>query len=148
MWASWVEKSQTIFKGLGVDAFQEFLSSSFIADIPYEIWDSKAFDNLNNCAIDIIIQMEDCPKFWTSFNPSNNVKVLNKEETSLTPTPLNHQLFWRGSLKMRDPQNLSNFGQLEHAELSYGFDQLDLLTIQIREENFPFISTRVNFIHI
>jgi hypothetical protein len=49
---------------------------------------------------------------------------------------------------MRDPHNPSNFGHLEHAELSYGFDQLDLLTSQIREENFPFIATRVTFVHL
>ncbi|EFX84857.1 hypothetical protein DAPPUDRAFT_99209 [Daphnia pulex] len=131
-----------MFKGLGVDAFREFLSSSFIADIPCEVWDDKVFDNLKNYAVDIILQMEDCPEFWKSFDPSNNVQIFHKPETSLTPTALNHQLFWRGSVKMRDPHNPSNFGHLEHAELSYGFDQLDLLTSQIREENFPFIATR------
>ena len=143
-WAICVEKSQTIFKGLGVDAFQEFFSSSFIADIPCDVWDEKAFNNLNNYAVDIIIQLEDCPEFWKLFNPSNNVQVFHKQETS-PPTALNHQLFWRGSLRMRDPQNPSNFGLLKHAELSYGFDQLDLLTSQIRGENFPFIATRVTF---
>lgn len=147
-WAICVAKSQTMFKGLGVDAFQEFLSSSFIADIPCEVWDGKVFDNLKNYAVDIILQMEDCPEFWKSFDPSNNVKIFHKPETSLTPTALNHQLFWRGSVKMRDPHNPSNFGHLEHAELSYGFDQLDLLTSQIREENFPFIATRVTFVHL
>lgn len=143
-WSICVAKSKTIFKGVGADAFQELLSSNFFADIPSETWDMNAFKNLNNCAVDIIIEWEDCPEFWKSFNPSNNVKVFHQQET----VGLNQQLFWRGSLKMRDPQNPSNFGQLENAELSYGFDQLDLLTSQIKGGNLPHIAAKVSLANL
>ena len=134
-----------MYKGLGVEELLEFLSSSFVADIPSELWDLKSFNNLNNYAIDILLEKEDCPEFWKSFNPSNNVKVYKKQEITL----INHQLFWRGSLKMRDPQNPSQFGHLDDAELSYGFDQLDLLTNQIKGECSPFIrTTQVIFFYL
>ncbi len=136
-WAVCVAQLQTIYKGVGVEELKEFLSSSFVADIPSELWDVKSFNNLNNCAVDIILEKDDCPEFWKSFNPSNNVKVFKKRENGA----INHQLFWRGSLKMRDPQNPSHFGHLDDAELNYGFDQLDLLTSQIRGDCPPFVAT-------
>lgn len=139
-WAVCLMNSHKIIKGLGVEVFQEFLSSSFIADIPSDPWDEKAFNNLKNYAIDIIIQKEDCPEFWKSLSPCNKVKIFDKQELAVSCIGLNHQLFWRGSLKMRDPQNSAHFRHLEHAELSYGFDSLDLLTSQIRGECFPFIA--------
>lgn len=142
-WAVCLMVSQKIIKGLGVEEFQELLSSTFIADIPSDPWDEKAFNNLKNYAIDIILQKEDCPEFWKSFSPCNKVKVFHKQELALSCVSLNHQLFWRGSLKMRDPQNPTHFGHLEHAELSYGFGLLDLLTSQIRGESFPFIAAPV-----
>lgn len=140
-WAVCVGISKVVYKGEGVEAFQEFVSSSFVADIPSEPWDLQAFSNLNNCAVDVILEWEDCPEFWKSFSPSNSVKIFHKNEAST----LNPQLFWRGSLKMRDPQNTSHFGQLEDAELNYSFDELDLLVSQLRTDNFHANVLKVTF---
>lgn len=133
-WALCVSQSNRVYRGTGVEEFQGLISSSFIADLPYEPWDSSCFSNLKNKAVDIILEWEKCPHFWVSFDTSNNVKIFQRDENQPL-VPLNHKLFWRGILKIKDPQNPSNYGQLELAELSYDIDELDLLISRITGVN-------------
>ena len=134
-WAVCVGKTQSIFKGFGVHQLQELFSSSFVADLPFESWDAKSFNHLNNHAIDIILQWNDCSEFWKSFNPSNSVKLFRGDDVVEKDQVINPKLFWRGTMKMRDPENTSVYGQMENAELNYAFDKLDLLKNQIKNAN-------------
>lgn len=135
-WAVCVGKTQTMFRGAGLPQLQELLSSSFVADFPFEVWETKSFNHLNNHAVDIILQWNDCQEFWKSFNPSNSVKLFRSDAAAAEKDQvINPKLFWRGTMKMRDPENTSVYGQMENAELNYAFDKLDMLKSQIKNAN-------------
>ena len=129
-------QNQLVCKGVGNDEFQNFLvNNSRTGMLGAECWDLKSFRSLNNHAIDIFLFTGDsCSEFCKSFNPSNSVKVFGPEDNTEV---LNHQLFWRGTIRMKDPLNSSNFRLIEHAELSYTFDKLDLLVDQISNTSQP-----------
>jgi hypothetical protein len=62
------------------------------------------------------------------------------------------KLFWRGTIKMRDPEDSSVYGLMENAELNYAFDKLDLLKSQIKNSNPSFllpseVNDCANFFH-
>ena len=121
-------------KSAGSDKLKTFLGSNPTAStLGTECWDSKSFRFLNNHAIDIFLFTNDgCSEFCKSFNSSNSVKVFGAEDNT---EALNHQLFWRGTIRMKDPVNSSKFRHIEHAELSYAFDKLDLLVDQIKNDS-------------
>lgn len=126
-WALCIGQTKKIFKGSAVEELLGLLSTGFTADLPSEPWDILCFSGLNNRAIDVVVEWNECPDFWSSFDPSNHVKVFQANQ------PLNHQLFWRGTLKMKDPLNSASFGWLECAELSYDFDELDIYIVNSRK---------------
>ncbi len=122
-WAVCIEQGRIVIRGSGPEEYQGLTSSTFTADLPSEPWDNNCFSQIKNKAVDIFIAMEQCPSFWNSIDPSNAIKVhqLNQNYT------FNPQLFWRGTLKMSNPQTPTNFGHLENAEISYNFDELDIM---------------------
>ena len=130
-WAVCVTLNQLVYKGVGSDTFKNFILHKLAINYPSEIWDSKTFSSISNHAIDIFLYTDEkCLEFWKSFNPSNCIKIFRNEDDSVNP-----QLFWRGSIRMKDPINYSSFKQLENAELSYDFDNLDLLIDQVINTN-------------
>ena len=133
-WAVCGLQNQLVYKSAGSDKLKTFLGSNPTASrLGTECWDSKSFRFLNNHAIDIFLFTNDgCSEFCKSFNSSNSVKVFGAEDNT---EALNHQLFWRGTIRMKDPVNSSNFRHIEHAELSYAFDKLDLLVDQIKNDS-------------
>lgn len=141
-WALCVVSTQTLFKGSGAEQLKELLSTSFIADIPSEAWDNTSFNHLTYCAIDIFLICDGYPtEFWKNFSSCNCIKVYQDIERN----QLNQQLYWRGSLRVQDPQNPSHFGELDNSELWYGYDELDVLLSQIRNEISPLVPKQVWF---
>lgn len=138
-WALCVVKTQTLFKGSGAAELQELVSTNFVADIPSESWETNSFAYLTYCAIDIFVSCEECPEFWKSFTSCNNIKIYRECENTL----FNHQLYWRGSLRIQDPQNSSHFVELENAEVCYCFDELDIIVNQIKKEISPLVPKQV-----
>ena len=128
-------QNQLVCKGVDDGEFQNFLVSDHSNGNVSECWDSTSFSFLNNHAVDVLLfARESYTEFWKSLNASNAVKVFQVQDDVQM---FDHQLFWRGTLRMKDPLNHSNFRHLEHTELSYAFDELDLLVDRIKNTSDP-----------
>ena len=138
-WAVFTPKESSLTRGTGLLSLQEHLQHMSGVS---ETWSATSFAQITHHIVDIVL-VDGSFESSNIFSQSNSIVV---HDVLSAKCRINHRLFWRGTLKMRDPYNLNDYRKLESVDLNHPFDELDHLLFKVKSQPQLSHSSQVSYL--